>query len=151
MIPNSNEHFDDKPSFNHSILTAAGPSQMSISWAVSETAGRQAGGSIFATCLLNSILTATDRTEESDNKGQLVKVNEKGADFEFTMAALTNQIMTECQARDSMWDTHNFSFAVQDDLWSASWGGEDRNPSLGLQKDMGEFTYGTTVEVCLST
>ncbi|KIN06972.1 hypothetical protein OIDMADRAFT_150218 [Oidiodendron maius Zn] len=111
MNPNLNEHFDVKPRFNHTFLTAAGSESESISWSLSQTVGRQAGGSVFATCLLNSIITASDRTGD-----------DKGEDISLSMAALTQQIVYECEARcGSLWEEHQFSFAAQDDLWAKAW------------------------------
>jgi hypothetical protein len=156
MKPNFNKHFDVKPTFNHSFLTAAGSQNTSLSWSLSQTVGRQAGGSIFATCLLHSIITASDRTEgfysggkvyleELDDKGQptghiegkLIKVqeNDEGEDISLSMAALTQQITYECEARyGSLWEIHNFSFAAQDDLWAKAWGKRTGLPLLNYKE-----------------
>jgi hypothetical protein len=155
MNPNLNEHFDVKPTSNHTFLTAAGSQNPSLSWSLSQTVGRQAGGSVFATCLLNSIITASDRTEgfysrgkgyfeELDEKGQttgdmkekLIKVREddEGEVISLSMAALTQQIVYECEARyGSLWETHQFSFAAQDDLWAKAWSKRTGLPLLNYK------------------
>ena len=132
MDPNRNEHFDVKPTFNHSFLTAAGPDNESFSWSLSQSIGRQAGGSVFATCLLRAITTTLDRTTN-----KLIKV--EGDDMEeessLTMAALTKQIVDECQARcGSLWEKHIFSFAAQDDLWAKAWGKRTGLPLLDYKE-----------------
>jgi hypothetical protein len=156
MNPNLNENFDVKPTFNHTFLTAAGSKHPSLSWSLSQTVGRQAGGSVFATCLLNSIITASDRTEgfysggkdyfeELNDKGQpmgdmkrkLIKVreNDEGEEMSFSMAALTQQIVYECEARyGSLWEIHKFSFAAQDDLWAKAWGKRTGLPLLNYKE-----------------
>ncbi|KAH8588568.1 hypothetical protein B0O99DRAFT_638995 [Bisporella sp. PMI_857] len=156
MKPNLNKHFDVKPAFNHSFLTAAGSEDESLSWPLSQTVGRQAGGSVFATCLLNSIITASDRTEgfysgkkvyfeelndkgqpTGDMEGKLIKVqeNDEGEDISLSMAALTQQIIYECKARyGSLWGIHNFSFAAQDDLWAKAWGKRTGLPLLNYKE-----------------
>ena len=150
MKPNLNTNFDVKPAFNHSFLTAAGSQNTSLSWSLSQTVGRQAGGSVFATCLLQSIITASDRTEgvysrELNDKGQpsgnmegkLVKVqeNDKGDDISLSMVGLIQQIIHECQARyGSLWEIHNFSFAAQEDLWAKAWGKRTGFPLLDYKE-----------------
>jgi hypothetical protein len=154
--PNLNEQFDIKPTFNHTFLTAAGSENMSLSWSLSQTVGRQAGGSVFATCLLNSIITASNRTEElysrgndyleelnderrptGDMKGTLIKVkrDDEGEEIDLSMAALTQQIVYQCEAEyGSLWEVHNFSFAAQDDLWAKLWGGRTGLPLLDYKE-----------------
>jgi hypothetical protein len=156
MKPNVNEHFDAKPTFNHTFLAAAELKHPSLSWSLSQTVGRQAGGSVFATCLLNSIITASDRTEgfyngekicteELSDKGRptgnmvekLIKVQEdnKGEDISLSIAALTQQIVYECKARcGTLWDEHKFSFAAQDDLWAEAWGKRTGLPLLNYKE-----------------
>jgi hypothetical protein len=101
-----------QPTFNHSFLTAAGDTNPSLSWSLSQSIGRQAGGSVFASCLLYSIITASDRTEgfysrekvsfeelnderqpTRDKKGKLIKIREddEGEEMSLSMAALTQQ------------------------------------------------------------
>ena len=152
MKPNYNSNFDVKPTFNHSFLTAAGAKNKSLSWALSQSVGRQAGGSVFATCLLNSIITASDRAEgfyngerkdsdeskdegqsSGDFKGNLIKVHEddEGEEMSLSMAALTRQVRYECEARyGTLWEKHNFSFAAQDDMWAKAWGNRTGLPLL---------------------
>ncbi len=96
---------------------------------------------MFATCLLNSVITASDGTEgfytrEEGSpeelgdegqplKGKLVKIKEddEGEEFYDSMAALTQQVQYEYEARcGQIWDEHNFSFSAQDDKWSQTWG-----------------------------
>ena len=156
MAPNANEHFDVKPMFNHSFLTAAKHDTQSISWSVSQSMGRQSGGSVFATCLLNSLITASDKTEdyhseekvhpkELNDKGHLsgemegklyqVEQDDEGEDLDISMAALTRKIFFECQARcGSIWDDHGFSFAAQDDLWAKAWGKRTGLPLLNYKE-----------------
>jgi hypothetical protein len=148
MKPNFNKDFDVAPTFNHSFLTAAGLENPSLSWSLSQTVGRQAGGSIFATCLLNSIVTASDRTQgiysgervnsdDLDDTGKLVKVREDndGEQIALSMAALTQQIVFECEARyGNLWEIHNFSFAAQDDLWANACGERTGLPLLNYKE-----------------
>jgi hypothetical protein len=156
MMPNSNENFYAKPTFNHSFLTAAGHTNQSLSWSLSQSIGRQAGGSVFASCLLYSIITASDRTEgfysrekvsfeelndegqpTGDKKGKLIKIREddEGEEISLSMAALTQQILYECEARyGSLWDQHQFSFAAQDDLWAKAWGNRTGLPLLNYKE-----------------
>lgn len=70
---------DDVEEIMYTFLTAAGFETASISWSLSQTVGRQAGGSVFATYLLNSIITATDRTGGFYNgeKGYFEELNDK--------------------------------------------------------------------------
>jgi hypothetical protein len=137
MTPNLNEHFAVKPTFNHSFLAAAGNDTQSLSWDISKSIGRQAGGTIFATYLLDSIITACDGTEEQSTRGReenLVGVNNEGQESH-TMAALTRKIMDEYEARcGSLWEEHKFSFAVQDDLWADAWGKRTGLPVLNYQQ-----------------
>jgi hypothetical protein len=135
---NSNKNFDIKPTFNQSLFTAVGHGNESISWSVSQTVGRQTGGSVLATCLLNSITTATDARKgfygvegTHSNEGSYpettgyikkklvrIKDDDKGQNISPSMAALTQQVVYECQARcGSLWDKHQFSFAIQDEIW----------------------------------
>lgn len=117
MKPNKNQHFDLKPKFNYTILTAAGIKKESLSWPEIQTAGRQAGGSVFATCLLNSIVAVS----ENSSTEKLVK-NDEGTESS-TMVALTQGIVEECKRlQPSIWQKHEFSCAIQDDLWAQFWG-----------------------------
>jgi len=139
MKPNSNEHFNAKPMFNHSFLTAAGSDDPSFSWSLSQTAGRQAGGSIFATCLLNSIITAFDSEGQPtrDMEGKLIKVekDDTGKEICLSMTGLTQRIVDECKARcGTLWDEHSFSFAIQDDLWAEAWGKRTGLPLLNYKE-----------------
>ncbi|KUJ17161.1 uncharacterized protein LY89DRAFT_718821 [Mollisia scopiformis] len=135
MKPNFNKNFDKKPLFNHSFLTAAGAGTPSWSWGISETVGQQAGGSVFATCLLNSIITISDRKEGSIAKEKLIKVKEDDEGEELSMAGLTQQIVNECQAQcGTIWTEHEFSFAVQDDLWAQSCGKRTGLPLLNYEE-----------------
>ncbi|KAL2063113.1 hypothetical protein VTL71DRAFT_6185 [Oculimacula yallundae] len=145
MKPNSDEYFHTKPKFNHTFLTAAGAENESLSWDVSQTIGQQAGGSVFATCLINSMIIASgDSNNEARSselgEEKLIKLREddQGDKFSSTFAALTSQVVQECKDRyGSLWTNHKFSFAAQDDRWAEAWGKRTGLP-LGKYKDIWE-------------
>ncbi|EPE27324.1 hypothetical protein GLAREA_03239 [Glarea lozoyensis ATCC 20868] len=128
--PNLSNHFDTKPALNLTIITAAGNENESLSWPVSQTAGRQAGGSVFATCLLEAIYTASD-----NGKLSMISEEDCGVNLSDTMAGLTSNIITECEKRfGDLWKDHGFSFAEQDDLWEQAWGKRTGLPLLNYRE-----------------
>ncbi|KAL3422275.1 hypothetical protein PVAG01_06431 [Phlyctema vagabunda] len=122
MKPNLNKDFDVKPAFNHSFLTAAGSQNESLSWSLSQTAERQAGGSFFATCLPQSIITASDTTEGfyMSETGYIEELDDEGR----PTGKMERKLVK----------THNFSFAAQDDLWAKVWGKRTELPLLNYQE-----------------
>ncbi|TAQ85596.1 hypothetical protein B7494_g6083 [Chlorociboria aeruginascens] len=138
MKPNLNNYFDVKPAFNHSFLAAAGRENESLSWSVSQSVGRQAGGSVFASCLLHSVIMASDREEGIGGvDGKLIRVekDDQGEYISDSMAALTKQIIDECKAQcGTLWDNHSFSFAAQDDFWAKTWGSRTGLPILDYKQ-----------------
>jgi hypothetical protein len=136
MKPNLESYFKEKPIFNHSFLTAADNDNVSLSWAVSQTVGKQAAGSVFATCLLQSIIT-TSTTEGWGMEERLSSVNQnnEGQFMADTMAALSQKVFSECKKRDSgLFDEHKFSFSVQDDRWERSWGSRTGLPLIDYKQ-----------------
>jgi hypothetical protein len=101
-------------------------------WAVTKSIGQQVGGTIFAACLLDSIITTSVRTGREE---KLIKVDDEGQEFSDTMNALARKIKVEYEARcGTLWAQHKFSFAVQDDLWTEARGKRTGLPLLNYQE-----------------
>ncbi|XMA19744.1 hypothetical protein WAI453_012535 [Rhynchosporium graminicola] len=144
MKPNANENFLVKPLFNHNFFTAADKELESLSWPVSKTIGRQAGGSPFATMLAASIMIASKEVQKSDDRGRLtgsthttltkIEEDDEGQRLSLTMVGLVEKIKSELQSRNvTNFAAHVFSFAAKDDLWAETWGARIGLPLLDYE------------------
>ncbi|KKZ67182.1 hypothetical protein EMCG_07127 [[Emmonsia] crescens] len=115
---------------NMSGMTAASHEQESRVWASCASCGR-AGGSIYATAVLNALV-------------QTAEIRGEGVDTSEAMSCSTyiNLCSTVHQAykeSDPFYGIHGVSFAAQDDMWESEWRTRSGFPLLDYQKKWEEL------------
>lgn len=120
--PDARSLLSARPRFNITGMTAAGITEVSQSWAKSESMSR-ASGSMFITMLLNGLIATTKTTPGSEWFGELPRA-EDGEEIDHnnspTYAKLCYEVYGAFKRMDPTFHSHHqVSFAAQDDLWNS--------------------------------
>lgn len=111
-------------------MTAAGDEQESGAWASSASCGR-AGGSIYATAVLNALV----QTAEIHREG----VDESEAMSCPTYINLCCAVHQAYKESDPFYGSHGVPFAARDDMWESEWRTRSGFPLLDYQKKWEEL------------
>ncbi|KAG4413865.1 hypothetical protein IFR04_013009 [Cadophora malorum] len=141
MTPKYESRADSRARFNCTFLTGAGAANVSLSWAMSLSAGRRAGGGMLTTCVIHALMTMSEQSRDfvkmwkayedrvtKDADGEEIRDNP-------TFIAMCNAVHAYLQKIDpSLWERHNFSFAAQDDKWDSEWSNRTGFPLLNYRE-----------------
>ncbi|PVH81754.1 hypothetical protein DL98DRAFT_457551 [Cadophora sp. DSE1049] len=124
ITPKYESRAESSASFNCTFLTGAGAANISLSWALSLSAGRRVGGGMLATCVIHALMTMSEQNAE----GEDIRDNP-------TFIAMCNAVHTYLRKIDpSLWELHKFSFAAQDDKWDSEWSNRTGFPLLNYRE-----------------
>lgn len=105
-----------KPILNATVMTAAGPSFQSESWAKSQSCGR-AAGSIYASALLQAAIKMQIQDEKEDED-----YNNNEIRSSLTYVGWAKLIYdTGREDVDRFFSEHNIMFSAQNDTWDVEW------------------------------
>jgi hypothetical protein len=132
--------FQPSRPFNISGMTAASAHNVSRSWAMSKSIGKRAGGSIFATAVMNALMDTSQKTPGFAHMcsafDSVIKEKEDGEAIrnEPTYISLVKAVYEAMKDLDpSLFERHGISFAAQDDNWDSAWRKRTGFPLLNYQ------------------
>ncbi|KAH9218098.1 hypothetical protein DL95DRAFT_434438 [Leptodontidium sp. 2 PMI_412] len=128
VTPKYESRRQSRARFNLTMITGAGEANISLSWAMSLSAGRRAGGGMLASCLIQALMTSSEESSDfvkmwtayedrvtRDANGEPISDNP-------TYITMCNKIHENLKKiHPSLWQEHKFSFAAQDDKWDSEW------------------------------
>jgi hypothetical protein len=114
--------------FNISGMTAASAAAFSQAWATSDSIGRRAGGSVFATAVMNALMDTSEKTPgfaymcsafdsviREDEDGETIR-------YEPTYLSLVKAVYESMKDLDlTISQKSMISFAAKDDNWDFAW------------------------------
>lgn len=115
---------------NVSGMTAASHEQKSRAWASSASCGR-AGGSIYATAVLNALVQAAELHREGVDQSEAMSCP--------TYINLCRTVHEAYKESDQFYGIHGVSFAARDDMWESEWRMRSGFPLLDYQKKWEEL------------
>lgn len=116
--------------FNISGMTAASAEQLSWAWATSQSIGKRAGGSIFATAVMNALMATSQKTpgfaHMCEAFDSVVKETDDGESIRceptyISLAKSVYEAMRDLDPGFTFEQRHGITFAAKDDNWDIAW------------------------------
>ncbi|KAI9770398.1 MAG: hypothetical protein M1840_003284 [Geoglossum simile] len=132
------------PQLTVSAMTAAGPENMSESWAQSQSSSRTTG-SIYASAVLQALIKMEEPTMTQEH-GSTTCVDRDDLISSSTYAELSRVICrTLLDDVDTMGEDHGIKFSAQNDVWETEWRQRSGIP-LGPYKERWEMLRSVPVD-----
>ncbi|PKY00237.1 hypothetical protein P168DRAFT_276102 [Aspergillus campestris IBT 28561] len=115
---------------NISGMTAVNAEETSVSWVCSQSCGR-AGGSIYATSVLNALVNMAKVSSQDPTHPVLYDDEELSASP--TYINMCSSVYEAYKNNDPFYGSHGISFSAQDDRWNLEWRKRSGFPLLNYQ------------------
>ncbi|KAH8651889.1 hypothetical protein BGZ60DRAFT_520024 [Tricladium varicosporioides] len=134
-------HSTEKRKLNITAAAGAGEDNVSLSWALTKSIGRRAGGGMMATFLLKALTTSSENstnfnTLATDLESRITTTPDgESIEENPTYVQLSKSVRETLKRIDpAFWDQHKISFAAQDDKWDTEWRTRSGFPLLNYRK-----------------